>query len=220
MPPKKDTKDTAEHSKHAVEITAIVFFIYLVWALFQRLQQYLIYSNTGSFAELWARFMAYFVAHILPIVVILGVLVVLLSILGLIYNWRQIEKINEEEKLQYGLAGDMVGPIEEDNLRNEKWESVLKNINSLNASDWKLAILDADNMLDELLKVAGYHGDSLGEMLKSVEKSDFVTLDAAWEAHKVRNQIAHQGIDFVLNQREAKGVIALYERVFKEFKII
>ena len=75
-------------------------------------------------------------------------------------------------------------------------------------------------MLNELMKAAGYQGDSLGEMLKSVEKSDFVTLDAAWEAHKVRNQIAHQGIDFVLNQREAKGVIALYEKVFKEFKII
>ena len=75
-------------------------------------------------------------------------------------------------------------------------------------------------MLDELLRAQGYHGDSVGEMLKGVEKSDMLTLDNAWDAHKVRNQIAHAGSDYLLNERDAKRIITLFESVFKEFKII
>ena len=57
-------------------------------------------------------------------------------------------------------------------------------------------------------------------MLKSVDKNNFLTLDDAWEAHKVRNDIAHSGINFQLNERETKRVLALFEKVFKEFNVI
>jgi hypothetical protein len=56
--------------------------------------------------------------------------------------------------------------------------------------------------------------------MKSIEKSDFNSIDMAWEAHKIRNSIAHEGSDFLLNQREAKRVIGLYEIVFREFRYI
>jgi len=57
-------------------------------------------------------------------------------------------------------------------------------------------------------------------MLKAVEASDMLSLDAAWDAHKVRNRIAHSGSEFLMNEREAKQTIANYEKVFREFKII
>jgi hypothetical protein len=60
----------------------------------------------------------------------------------------------------------------------------------------------------------------VAEKLKSVDSSDMLTLDAAWEAHKVRNRIAHSGSDFELNEREAKRVIMLFESVFREFGMI
>src|SRR3990167_5557173 len=84
----------------------------------------------------------------------------------------------------------------------------------------RLAVLEADVLLDEMVTHMGYHGDSLGERLRSVEKSDFVTLDKAWEAHAVRNKIAHEGSAFPLANREAKRVIGLYEEVFREFHYI
>jgi transposase len=60
----------------------------------------------------------------------------------------------------------------------------------------------------------------MGERMKAIEKSDFNTIDDAWEAHKARNNIAHQGGGFALNQREARRIISLYERVFREFQLI
>jgi hypothetical protein len=66
----------------------------------------------------------------------------------------------------------------------------------------------------------GYIGDGVGEKLKSIEPSEFGTLADAWEAHKVRNQIAHEGSAFNLSESLAHRTIARYESVFREFKAI
>lgn len=103
---------------------------------------------------------------------------------------------------------------------NLRWEKILAYANSDNESDWRLAILEADMILEEMLIAMGYHGESVGEQLQGIEKSDFRYLNEAWEAHKVRNRIAHDGVAYALSKREAKRVISLYEKVFAEFKYI
>ncbi|MCU0660377.1 MAG: hypothetical protein MUD00_02070 [Candidatus Pacebacteria bacterium] len=107
-----------------------------------------------------------------------------------------------------------------DRKKNPKWEHVLALGFSANPTDWRFAIIEADTMLDELLKVLGYQGENLGERLKAVDKADFKTLQMAWEAHLVRNKIAHEGSDFKLDQDEARRILGLYERVFVEFSYI
>lgn len=107
-----------------------------------------------------------------------------------------------------------------DTMRNERWESVERHMDSENPNDWRLAIIEADTILDELVKKMGYEGDTMGERLKNIEISDFTTLQDAWEAHKIRNRIAHEGSTFLLTKREARRVISLYEKVFKEFAVI
>ena len=53
--------------------------------------------------------------------------------------------------------------------------------------------------------------------MKRVEPSDFDSLNEAWEAHKVRNIIAHEGLSYVLSENEAKRVFSQYKKVFEEF---
>lgn len=112
------------------------------------------------------------------------------------------------------------GSFEPAPMVNEKWNDVLVHINSANPSDWKLAILECDIMLSDILEKMGYMQVSIGDKLKSIEPSDFTNIEAAWEAHKIRNQIAHEGSEFLISEREAKRVIGLYELVFREFKYI
>ncbi len=103
--------------------------------------------------------------------------------------------------------------------RNERWEKVLKYLEGENPAEWKLAIIEADNMLDEVVKTLNPAGENLGERLKGIEPSDFLTLQDAWEAHKLRNRIAHES-DFVLTKREALRAIGLFKNVFEEFSFI
>lgn len=104
--------------------------------------------------------------------------------------------------------------------KNERWLKILEYVTSTLPSDWKLAVLEADSMLETLLENLGFKGEDLGERLKSADRDKFKSLTEAWEVHNIRNKIAHEGSDFNLTDREAKRVIALYEQIFKEFGYI
>ena len=100
--------------------------------------------------------------------------------------------------------------------KNSRLEDVLNHSTSENPNDWKLAIIEADIILDDLLKQRGYGGNSLGERLKSISPNQLASLNDAWEAHKIRNRIAHDGADFILTQRLAQETITRYNLVFTE----
>ncbi|MBP9763664.1 MAG: hypothetical protein KBD10_02875 [Candidatus Pacebacteria bacterium] len=104
--------------------------------------------------------------------------------------------------------------------KNERWIRVQNLIQSHTSSDWRQAIIEADILLDEMLTRMNYEGDSIGDKLKQIEESDFITLNKAWEAHKIRNHIAHRGGDFTFSKSEAERVINLYRQVFEEFYYI
>ena len=109
----------------------------------------------------------------------------------------------------------------EEGVPHPRWEKVRDHLSSENPNDWRLAIMEADIILGEMLERMEYgKGVTIGERLKTIEPSDFTTIEKAWEAHKIRNLIAHQGSDFILTQREAKRVIELYREVFHEFRYI
>lgn len=104
--------------------------------------------------------------------------------------------------------------------KHSRLDEVFKHSASENPNDWKLAIIEADIILDDILKDRGYAGNSLGERLRGITPNQLGTIDDAWEAHKVRNQIAHEGADFILTKRLADETIARYRRVFTEFGIM
>lgn len=100
------------------------------------------------------------------------------------------------------------------------WMKIKNNLNSNNPNDWKLAIIEADILLDNTLIEQGYAGTSLGERLKSIAPSQLATLRDAWDAHMVRNKIAHQGADFVVTQKIARDTIGQYEKVLVELGVV
>lgn len=104
--------------------------------------------------------------------------------------------------------------------KNPHWLKTLHYLFSQHESEWKLSVIEADSMLDELMSQLGFNGQSLGDKLKAASQSNFRSLSSAWEVHTIRNRIAHEGMNFELTQREAKRVIALYEQIFREFGYI
>jgi hypothetical protein len=122
----------------------------------------------------------------------------------------------QEEELHHEAAA----PGTPAQSKNGRWERVQSLLGSASEGDWRLAILEADIMLSDLLKEQGYRGEAVGERLKDANPLQFTTLDLAWKAHKVRNDIAHAGADYHLSQRDANAAIDNYRRVFEEFNFI
>ncbi len=105
-------------------------------------------------------------------------------------------------------------------VKQEWWRQIQAHVDSTNPNDWRQAIIQADVILDDTLKRMGFSGTSIGERLRSISPRSMQTIDEAWTAHKVRNQIAHGSTDFVLTQKLARDTIARYQAVFEELGLI
>src|SRR5579862_7512884 len=71
------------------------------------------------------------------------------------------------------------------------WQDVERHFFKGDENDLKVALLEADKLLDEALREAGIRGSHLGDRLKNVKDGQIPNVDAVWQAHKLRNQIAH-----------------------------
>lgn len=125
--------------------------------------------------------------------------------------------VRREESTQMLQA--MLNNMPSEEKKNQRWEDVLRLTESDRESDWKLAVIEADKMLDDLLSMLGYQGETMGDKLLSVERGDMLSLEAAWEAHKFRNRIAHES-GFQVSQRDARHIMNLYRKVFEEYQFI
>jgi hypothetical protein len=86
--------------------------------------------------------------------------------------------------------------------------------------EWKVGIIELDGILRDVLKEKGYPGETVADQLRGGETRPFASLENAWEAHKVRNRIAHDGMAFTMDKHEARRVYGLYKTVFEEFKLL
>lgn len=146
-------------------------------------------------------------------VTLLSILVTLV-LLGVFINAtiRYHRTLHEQEEAVATIHAEHA----EEHRDHNRWSHVRALIESPHESDWRQAIIEADIMLDDLLSQLGYPGQSVGEKLKSVDPGRFQTLQYAWEAHKVRNEIAHAGSAYKLEEHSAHRTIAMYEAVMRE----
>lgn len=98
-----------------------------------------------------------------------------------------------------------------------KWEEVLRHLDSNREAEWKFAIIEADKLVDDLLKSAGYLGDTMGERLMNIEKGQFLSLEGLWEAHKIRNKLVHD-TNYFLRYAEARRAVGQYENALREIQ--
>jgi hypothetical protein len=115
------------------------------------------------------------------------------------------------------VAHEVEPPKESEYKKHPRWAMIEDYMSGDHETLWRIGILEADNLLNDAMRAAGYAGEDLGEMLKEAR---FRSIDLAWDAHKMRNRIAHEGMKFTLTEREARRVFAMYEAVFKELKVI
>ena len=151
--------------------------------------------------------------------VALSLLITLCFAVLIIYCSIRMFQIRQGERRKFAALQQTVAThdVPKTQLR---WARVLEEANSADERTWRLAILEADIMLNELLDTLGYKGETMADKMRAADRATFQNIDLAWEAHSFRNRIAHQSNQQPLDQREVRRVISLYERVFREFRFI
>ena len=181
-----------------------------------------LFSDSGHYLAVWWPNIVSDLKWTWGFVTGLSFVLSLFLIIGIVYSVERLKVLRKKESAIYdthvdetfentGEAGDVVSV--------HHWQNVVKHIESPNESDWKQALIEADIILDDLLSKMGYRGASVGEKLKRVESGDFKSLQDAWDAHLIRNKIAHEA-GFTLNKVDAQHAFHLYKKVFEEFYFI
>jgi len=98
------------------------------------------------------------------------------------------------------------------------WKMIIDKLETGSESDFKLAIIEADSVLDEVLKKVGYKGDNLEARLKQLSPVHYPHLNKMWEAHRARNDIVRDP-DYRLRKGEAKQIIDTYRKILEDLEV-
>lgn len=91
-----------------------------------------------------------------------------------------------------------------------KWAKIQKRIVIGSESEYKIAIIEADNLLRSNLEKRGYSGKTFKEMIEKVEKEGIFSPQEILKAHQVRNSIVYDP-DYELDLEEAKKILKVYK---------
>ena len=97
-----------------------------------------------------------------------------------------------------------------DREMSKKWDKIKKRIKSGSESDYRLAIIDADDLLLQVLDERGYEGDNLVDVINKAGKlMESISKDVL-AAHEARNSIVYNP-DFKLSADQAQKLLSVYE---------
>jgi hypothetical protein len=153
--------------------------------------------------------------YILTIKIIAGIyLAVLLINITLLLILKDVPG-----QLKVGLRG-MKMPLVTRSQMKKRWKKIKDYLESGNVSQYKVAIIEADKIADEMLDGLGYKGANMMERLEQVGTAHLDDhLEALKGAHQVRNRIVHEE-DFEVDQRLAKAIVGVYENFLRYLELL
>ena len=156
------------------------------------------------------------VSSLVSVLEVLGYILIVVFLATIIYCFIVMVGLKtktEEEFNNHFVRRDTQVAL---NSRKDRWGKVTEAITSANDQLWRAGIIEADTMLEEVVDDMGLFGDTFGEKLKQINRSQVSWIDAAWEVHRLRNVLAHEGGRYRLNQREAYRAYKIYESILYE----
>ena len=101
----------------------------------------------------------------------------------------------------------------------KQWNKIKARLQEPAEAEWKVAVIEADMLVDDVLRRMEYPGDTMGDRLKSITKDQIRSLDSIWTAHKIRNRIVHDP-DIRMQHRDARDAIAGFESFLKDVGLV
>lgn len=102
-------------------------------------------------------------------------------------------------------------------LVKQKWQQIEVLLSSGKPSGFRSAVVDADKLLDFVLKQQGFRGETMGERLKSA-RGKFSNENAVWQAHKLRNIVVHEA-EYELMHFEAPEAVAKFKQAVRDLGV-
>ena len=148
------------------------------------------------------------------LILVLGAAILMSKALRFRPKLKIMDAFNFRKSISSG-GGRYREVLEQRKKIREKWEKITEAIKFGSERDFRLAIIELDSLVDQILIAHGHPGEDMGERLKSIHPNELSNLNALWEAHKIRNRLAHEP-DFHISANEAKKVTETYHQILED----
>lgn len=163
-------------------------------------------------------FVGSFLVPILPYVKITSFFISGLLLYGIVYSIYNSDWLtHRKEDWMYYLQLRKNDVIRGRALK--RWRTIKKAIEEGGVSDWKRALLNADDLMDEVLKMAGYVGHSANERFEFLKPELMANAERIKAGHQVANHI-RQDPSFEIQKNEAVAILREYKQVFEKWGLI
>jgi len=98
------------------------------------------------------------------------------------------------------------------------WLKAKKRLDTGSESEYKLAVIEADSLLNDILEKMGFKGDNLEDRLKQATKVVLPGVEEACEAHKIRNNVVYDP-DYKLTLEQAQKALGIYEKALQDLQV-
>ncbi|HBP01344.1 MAG: hypothetical protein UY41_C0013G0025 [Candidatus Moranbacteria bacterium GW2011_GWE1_49_15] len=115
--------------------------------------------------------------------------------------------------IRKGLRG-MDMPVVSKGKMEKRWEKVKDRLKTDSVSQYKVAILEADSIADEILGKIGHQGANMTERLEQLKPGQLDYQEELMGAHQIRNKIVHDE-SFVVDRKLAEETVGVYEKFLR-----
>ncbi|MFZ1720360.1 MAG: hypothetical protein WAU28_03330 [Candidatus Moraniibacteriota bacterium] len=143
-------------------------------------------------------------------------IVVLFIDVALLLSFRGVTR-----DLRVNLLGTDQRPLFSGRARQtgRRWEKIFARLSSGDASQYQLAVLEADALADTVMAASRWAGTNLGERMASVPSGQIESIESLRLAHAVRNQIVNDAT-FAIDHEGAERVLGLYAQFLEEMELL
>ena len=100
-----------------------------------------------------------------------------------------------------------------------KWAKIQQRLETASEAEYKLAVIEVDGMLSDILLRMGFKGETLGDRLGEITSAIIPNLQDLIEAHQVRNNVVRDP-DYSLTLQEAQKTLERYQVTFTNLDLI
>lgn len=101
---------------------------------------------------------------------------------------------------------------------DRRWKKIIKKTEGGSEHDYKLALIEADDFLYQVLEERGFEGETFEELAESAGRRMLQNYNEIMAAHKIRNSVVYEP-DYVLDMEKAKEMLSYYESAIKNISV-
>ncbi|MFA5386366.1 MAG: hypothetical protein WC297_01750 [Candidatus Paceibacterota bacterium] len=137
--------------------------------------------------------------------------------IGIIFVVSSLHTMRKEEVLlsrKLILTEDLSSEIS-----SRAWRKIEQRLSTNDEAQLRLALIEADKILDEILKISGHKGKTVADKLSQITSAEVSALREILEAHDLKNQII-QDPEIEIVPEDIRRALAAYKKFFTERGLI